>query len=65
MNYTKLPARKLRAELKREIASWRSLPRGSSCGGLAVSDRLYRIQQELSRRNLPFEPFYTEINMLG
>ena len=62
-NYTKLSARKLRAEFARQSKAWRSLQKKESFSGLGISGRLERIQQELERRGLPFEPLYMEINI--
>lgn len=70
MNYNRISIKRLSTprllkafeQAKRE---WHDLPRRSSFSGLHVSGQLNLIQQTLESRKVEFEPFITEVNMLG
>lgn len=62
-NYKKMSKARLLREFEREKKNWFSLPRRSSFSGLAVSDRLERIQQLMESRGYDFKPVFMEINM--
>lgn len=64
-NYTKMSRTRLLREFEKEKANWKSLPRKSSFSGLAISERLEKIQQLMEKRGYDFNPIYMEINMFG
>lgn len=64
-NYTKMSKARLFREFEKEKKNWKSLPRKSSFGGLAVSGHLNSIQQLMEKRGYDFESFHTEINIFG